>query len=73
VSTLRLDAKGTGLLAACSDRVIRLFEATPPASTPPAAGDGSCQEGTTGYSVEEAWAIIAALPSVRTPKAGFLR
>ena len=64
MSTLRLDRKGTLLLAACSDRFIRLFETAPLAAAPPAADGGGL--GAEGCTAEEAQAHIAALPTVRT-------
>ena len=65
VSTLRLNASGALLLAACStDRVIRLFETAPPAESPASAA-GASDVPAEGLTPEEAQARIAALPSVR--------
>ena len=72
VTTMRLDGKGALLLAACGDRVIRLFELAPLTGAPSAAAFGACggtsspEAGSAeGYSVQEAQARIAALPRVR--------
>ena len=74
VTSMRLDGKGALLLAACGDRVIRLFELSPLTDTPSGAASGagggtSSPEACSaeGYTVQEAQARIAALPSVRAP------